>query len=175
MYGPAPQHCRLVKARLHTHTDTYAYGYGASVDSIFNSGLDARTAREQVYYIMRKCAYISINTKRTAPTYEYAININWRFLETFKSTSKLTDTGKMLNMQVGTQTETLSFVILRHSSSDMRSDSLDALGCFACVSRVKLNIGISARQVWQMRHQLSRIQVVVYMLRRCSLRHAPPA
>jgi hypothetical protein len=41
MYGPAPQHCRLVKARLHTHTDTYAYGYGASVDSIFNSGLDA--------------------------------------------------------------------------------------------------------------------------------------
>ena len=47
MYGPAPQHCRLVKARLHTHTDTYAYGYGASVDSIFNSGLDARTAREQ--------------------------------------------------------------------------------------------------------------------------------
>ena len=109
----------------------------------------------QVYYIMRKCAYISINTKRTAPTYEYAININWRFLETFKSTSMLTDTGKMLNMQVGTQTETLSFVILRHSSSDMRSDSLDALGCFACVSRVKLNIGISARQVWQMCHQLS--------------------
>ena len=46
MYGPAPQHCRLVKARLHTHTDTYAYGYGASVDSIFNSGLDARTARD---------------------------------------------------------------------------------------------------------------------------------
>lgn len=60
MYGPAPQHCRLVKARLHTHTDTYAYGYGASVDSIFNSGLDARTARDTgILYNAKMCVYIN--------------------------------------------------------------------------------------------------------------------